>query len=320
MIKSLQITNFESHKDSKLEFCNGVNSIIGPTDVGKSTIINALNWVIYNKPGGDSFRSHWGGGTKTKIELENYIVTREKGKENKYCLGYKESSYNEAPKGDSYKAFGQGVPEDIKKALNFSDVNLQEQFDSPFLLSESSGEVAKFLNKIVHLDIIDTSIKNINKTLRDEESAIKILTDEIKQLKKNKKSYDWLTEAEGYLEALETEENLCLSKQKDLARLQTIIDKVKECETRLSKWKNIKEQKEGLNKCLELATKIRKREKKLNKIENQIKKIKNINSRIKEINKNLIINKKEFKKLMPEGEPCPLCEQIIEPCPNVFRE
>jgi len=71
MIKQLTIKNFQSHKKTKLEFSDGVNIIIGQSDSGKTAIIRALNWVVNNKPSGDSFRSHWGGDTNVEITMED---------------------------------------------------------------------------------------------------------------------------------------------------------------------------------------------------------------------------------------------------------
>ena len=61
MIQSLQINNFQSHKYSVMELHKGVNVIIGPSDSGKTTILRALRWLVWNRPSGDAFRSDWGG-------------------------------------------------------------------------------------------------------------------------------------------------------------------------------------------------------------------------------------------------------------------
>ena len=57
MIKSLKIENFQSHKDSYLEFSNGINIISGKSNNGKTAILRALNWVITNRPQGIAFKS-----------------------------------------------------------------------------------------------------------------------------------------------------------------------------------------------------------------------------------------------------------------------
>ena len=66
MIKQLNIHNFQSHEDSSLNFTEGVNVIIGASDSGKSAIIRALKFVVYNSPSGSDMRSWWGGETSVK--------------------------------------------------------------------------------------------------------------------------------------------------------------------------------------------------------------------------------------------------------------
>jgi DNA repair exonuclease SbcCD ATPase subunit len=49
MILSLHLVNFETHKDSLIEFSPGMNVIRGSTDQGKSTIRRALTYVVFKK-------------------------------------------------------------------------------------------------------------------------------------------------------------------------------------------------------------------------------------------------------------------------------
>ena len=57
MFKGLEIENFESHKDTQIDFDNGVNAIIGTSDSGKSSIRRAIEWAIHNRPQGFGFKS-----------------------------------------------------------------------------------------------------------------------------------------------------------------------------------------------------------------------------------------------------------------------
>ena len=67
MIKKIQIQNFQSHKETTLKLDPGVNIIVGTTDSGKTSILRALRWVIWNRPSGDDFRSWWGGNTSVEV-------------------------------------------------------------------------------------------------------------------------------------------------------------------------------------------------------------------------------------------------------------
>ena len=150
MIEVLKLKNFQSHEKSSLEFCGGVNCIVGSSDSGKTALLRALNWVINNRPTGDSFRSHWGGDTVVDIMLDEQLIRRERTKKtNLYLI---DSAYD--PK-EEFKAFGTDVPEEVTKVLNFSSLNFQNQMDAPFLLSSGAGEVVRYLNQVVDLDVID---------------------------------------------------------------------------------------------------------------------------------------------------------------------
>lgn len=212
MIKKLTIQNFQSHKNTQLELDEGVNVIVGPTDSGKTAIIRALRWLVWNKPGGSSFRSTWGGATKVTAEFKSgEVVSREKDKSDSY-------QYNDL----EFKAFGASTPEDIAKALNMSEVNLQLQLDKPFLLSDTPGQIAGYFNKIAGIDAIDKATKDIKKEIREINQSVSIFKDEIVENQEKLKKYDNLEEAEKLLSSLEHTEKqkiALIRRKKDLRQV-----------------------------------------------------------------------------------------------------
>lgn len=48
MLKSLRLTDFCSHKETYIEFTDGVNAITGYSDAGKSNIIYAIQWALFD--------------------------------------------------------------------------------------------------------------------------------------------------------------------------------------------------------------------------------------------------------------------------------
>lgn len=171
MIQEVKIINFQSHKETTLIFDKGMNVIIGQSDCGKTAIIRALKWVIENRPNGDAFRSDWGGDTLVQLVTETDEITRIKTKsENSYQLNK-----------TKFNAFSTNVPEEIKKALNMDEVNLQQQMDSPFLISDTSGNVATHFNRIAKLDKIDRGLSNVQKEIKLITSNITYTKIEIKR-------------------------------------------------------------------------------------------------------------------------------------------
>lgn len=175
MILKVEIENFQSHKKTTVDFEKGLNVITGSGDQGKSAILKAIFWVITNKPDGDEFISHWvkKNGKPNKncsvtIYTEKGYVKRVKGKDNYYDVN-----------GNTLTAFGRNVPEEVTDFLNLGDLNIQTQFESHFLLSESDSEVSRVLNSITNLDIIDTTLSNANTFIRSAKSKEKHISEDI---------------------------------------------------------------------------------------------------------------------------------------------
>lgn len=229
MIKSVRLINFESHLDSLFEFHSGLNVIIGPTDSGKSAVRRGLEWPITNKPGGDAFRSDWGGDTSSEIILgDGTIITRTKGKQNKYEI----STHK-----DPLTGFGTEVPEEIQTAFNINDINLQDQFEPHFLLAKSisPGKVAAHFNQVANLSKIDTGTQRINSEIRKLSNDLKGKKVIKSDLKINLDKYGFLEKFEIELEVLEQEETTHLNNVKRKNKLVKLIANLNEVGEKIQK-------------------------------------------------------------------------------------
>lgn len=187
MIKDLTVKNYQSHKDSRVVFDPGVNVLVGPSDSGKTALLRAIQWLVFNKPGGESFRSWWGGKTEVSLTCDDGEVTRLRDKAfNGYLFN-----------GEQYVGLGLGkVPEPIIDFLNLSPMNIQNQLDSHFMLSWSPGERGGYINDIANLKIIDETIANIKKTKREEERELASITKQIGEAEIEVQSYEYLESME----------------------------------------------------------------------------------------------------------------------------
>lgn len=225
MIEQVRLQNFQSHEDTKLNFEPGVNVIIGQSDSGKSAIIRAIRWAIWNRPLGDSFRSHWGGDTAVTIETNDCSVERFKGKKDHYTLNNLESEELK------FQAFGTEPPEEVTEALALSELNVQDQMDSPFLLSNNPGEVSRHFNKIANIDQIDSALKAVESWLRSYSGKIKSTDEEIERYEGQLEDFEYLDKMEAQVEVLESMENKfdrLLSSQRSIERLITQIEGIDE--------------------------------------------------------------------------------------------
>jgi exonuclease SbcC len=213
MINLLEIQNYQSHKKTTLQLCNGVNSIIGSSNCGKTAILRALYWAIYNRPGGISYISHWNRdkndkpikSTFVRVTNDNNVIERRKGKvkvndESKDFNGY-------IVNGKNLEAIGQDVPDEVSKLFNLDSVNIQKQMDAPFLLSESAGEVARFFNSTIRLDLIDRVLSKAESKKREANKEKIRLDNENIEIAKEIETFNWLDEAEILANKIEKIEN-----------------------------------------------------------------------------------------------------------------
>lgn len=242
MLQSVTLKNFQSHKNSKLNFDKGVNVIVGTSDSGKSAILRALNSCIYGELP-NTYRTYNSDETEVSIDVSDKTVTRRRGdKTNEYQVN-----------NSFYKALNRTVPEDIVNLFNMNDINIQYQLDGPFLLSETPGEVAKRLNKTVNLDIIDSSTKQINTMRNDVNSALKHQTEQATKYEDDLKVYANLDSFEQCINELaditEKRDNIT----KDIQRIGYIQEEVSLCNARIDLKKD---EKEPLVKALNKLNKI----------------------------------------------------------------
>ncbi len=248
MIKSIQIKNFQSHKDTTLKLDPGVNIIVGQSDSGKTAILRALRWLIWNKPGGNAFRSEWGGDTVVEVNLDSMeVIQRKKTKSNNTY------EYSPSPRFAEtiYRSFGQGVPEDITRALNISDINVQGQLDAPFLLSETSGEIAKKLNKIANIDNIDKALSNINKKSRETNTRVGIYKEDLEAYKKDKESLVYIEDAEKEVNAIAEKDKYTDSLLIGASELALIIVSLKQSVKSINNLKPIVKAEKDIKQLIE---------------------------------------------------------------------
>jgi len=232
VILSQEIENFQSHKKTRLEYHPGVNVIIGESDSGKTAIQRALDWALNNKPRGTAFRSNWGGDTSVLVSFKEGQTIQRLSTDSKNTYAIKDGS-------PIFKSFGVGVPEEIEKIINMNSVNWQRQMDPPFLLSESSGEVAKELNRTVHLEIIDSSLVAITMRSREIKREIKFNEDAKISIQENIQKYNHLEKMEKLICDLEDKEKRKETTNSDIATITETISEIKRRKEESEEYKKI---------------------------------------------------------------------------------
>ncbi len=215
MIRSTAISNFQSHKNSEIEFSEGLNIITGASDAGKSAIIRALLWAITNKPSGDSYRN-WDikDPVKVKIDFDDGWISKDRsGPKNTY----------ETELG-RLEAFRTDIPEEIQNVTKITEFNIQTQHQPYFLLQDSPGEVARKLNDLVGLDVIDRLYKNIGSKISDKKSRVKFSSERISNFESQIENLSYLDEISIIIDELD----------KDASQLEIVRQRVQSVRNLLS--------------------------------------------------------------------------------------
>jgi hypothetical protein len=209
-IDKLEIKNLQSHKDTTLEFVGGINVLTGASDVGKSATVRALKWVTLNRPSGDAFRTHH---TKVTSTILDGVTKSRSASKHQYKLN-----------GETYKALRTDVPEAVYAKLNLSEINFQEQHDAYFLIGDSPGQVARTLNEVADLQIIDLSMKSIKHTVRELKTEGKHLNSQLKINDINIEELQWVKEADEEYVKIELVDKGIEALEEELGTLREAID------------------------------------------------------------------------------------------------
>jgi DNA repair exonuclease SbcCD ATPase subunit len=180
MLRALALRNFQAHHKLKIVFDRHITTIKGPTDVGKSSVLRALEYVCLNSLTGSDFitEGKTDSGVKLSVRIKNkrFVVLRlRKGRINIYGLKTEDSSKR-------FKAFGQTVPEEIAALLRVNELNFQRQHDAPFWFSLSASEVSRRLNVVIDLSVIDSSLSNIGTEVRRNQERVAVSDERLKEL------------------------------------------------------------------------------------------------------------------------------------------
>ena len=274
MIRKLEIENFQSHEKSILEFDEGVNVIVGSSDSGKTAIIRALRWIVWNRPSGEAIRSYWGGTTSVSVTADEGTVVRAKDKVDSYHIHYPDSSVQD------FKAIGTSVPEEVSGLLNISEVNLQGQLDSPFLLSDSPGQVALHFNKIAHLDVIDKAISNINSSIRELKGKIKHYTEDVQEQQNHLKLFDNLPKYETEVEVLEQMESQLFSAHQGVGKLKSYISRIDQIDDKIEYEEYLPSLEQDVDKLIGQSEEITRLKNQINSLTEELNQITEIDDEI----------------------------------------
>lgn len=299
-IKEIIIKNFQSHKDTHLEFVNGLNTIIGESDKGKSAVIRAIKWVILNEPQGNGMVREGTSETYVTIILNNGIqITRGKKLSGKKTITSKNTYKVEYPNGDisENENFGGDIPQEVLDACGIKilkiDKDLTEipnflfQLEAPFLVASNGAVRSKTIGKLINANLFDAAIRDIKNDVSEIGRKVKEKYNDYENLNEKLKEYENIAEEEKKLNEIEK----CIL---DYENTKNNIEKLKES---ISSFNYIKNEKFKLRQVVNSLINIEKSEFYLKDLELKCRENKDF-SRIKLNLDNLYSDKKTSKSLI----------------------
>ncbi len=358
MINSIELGNFLSHAETKLNFGKGVTVFIGPNGAGKSGIIDAITFALF---GQHTRKSNKGlirrgenqGYAKINFSINNKMLqaTRKinlQGTLSSQFLQKTDEGWIPIAEGER-KQFGESMTRKIEEfiGLDFEKLKIASivrQGELNSIIKAKPKEFKELINAVIGIDKLDISSENMKIVLKNfretilkkfgyDDSHIEMLKNEIKEkgleIKKNKPIKEKLEEKK-----LKQKKEISILKKKieeDLPKL----DKIKQLESR--KLELVKYAKDAIysiqREVSEKERKIRDCEgcfehldekKRIEKSRNMAElAIKETGKKIQEYKMEIISLKEQLslaKKLHLENGKCPVCDSKVNHLNPLFQE
>ncbi|MDH3765488.1 MAG: SMC family ATPase, partial [Nitrosopumilus sp.] len=255
MISSIELGDFLSHSDTKLNFSKGVTIFVGQNGAGKSSIIDAITFALFGQHTRKSNKSLIKRGANQGYAKISFTANgKQYNAERKIdSRGNLFSQFSEIVNNEDFqiasgerKQFGESMTHEIEKriGLNFEKLKIAsivQQGELNAIISAKPKEFKELLNAIIgidKLDIASEAMKTVNKKFREkikedigyDDTDIEILLQDLEKYEKE------IEESKPQKDQLELKQEKLKNEIDDLrGKIETEtpkIDKIKQIELR----------------------------------------------------------------------------------------
>ncbi|MGQ0377012.1 MAG: AAA family ATPase, partial [Nitrososphaerota archaeon] len=255
MIRSVELSNFLSHSDTKLEFDNGVTVFVGHNGAGKSSIIDAITFALF---GQHTRKSNKGLIKHGEIQGFAKVIFSINGKRYKAerkidVKGGLSTQFSEMVENQwmplavgERKQFRESMTQEVEKriGLDFEKLKIAsivQQGELNSIIKAKPKEFKELLNAIIGIDKLDVALeamklvsKNFRQKIKEQigydDTHIDILSRDLQKYKTE------LTESEPLRDKMESKRS---QYEKELAEMQKNleielpkVDKIRQLESR----------------------------------------------------------------------------------------
>jgi exonuclease SbcC len=357
MIKSIELGNFISHSETKLDFDDGVTVFVGHNGAGKSSIIDAITFALFGE--------HTRKSNKSLIRRGNtqaYVKVRFTSKNKTYeatrkidSKGTLAAQFTEIQGGQEIirssgerKQFGESTTHEIESTLGLDFQKLKvasivQQGELNSIIKAKPKEFKELLNAIIGIDKLDLASENLKVAQKSFRQAIykkfgyddthipileKEIADknaEIKNAEPQKQELYHKKEAmTKELESLQNKFSLDSAKEITLKQIEErkseFTKYVKEAILSIQKTITEKERKiHDCQNCFDIASKKESLEARLQSIKSEIEKDTKKIAEL-ETKKAILTEHAELaKKLQLQDGKCPVCDSHVDMLKPVFQ-
>jgi len=358
MINSIELGNFLSHSDTKLEFYDGVTVFVGNNGAGKSSIIDAITFALFGKHSRKTNKSLIKRGTTQGFAKINFTINgKELQAERKIDVkGGLAAQFSEKSNGEwlqiaagERKQFGESMTHEVEKKIGLEFEKLKiasivQQGELNSIIKAKPKEFKELLNAIIGIDKLDVAsdaMKLVNKNFREkirqdigyDDTHIEILNLDLEkchnELEKSKPLKGKLSSKRE-----KSEKELLVLREK-LERETPKLDKLKQLELRkkelreyakeaILEIKNEIEEKErkilDCKGCFEYVGLAKVLQIKLEKEEFAIKDSLKRLQRLTNLKASLVEKQSLASKLKLKDNKCPVCDSKVSKLNPLFQE
>lgn len=308
IINKLKLENFKSHKDTQIDFNQGISLILGENGAGKSSILEAISYALFKDTTGkldENIRKP----QNTEDNINQMLVTLEfwhngtlyqlkRGK--KKSKNIAELRYKENDKFHMQSNGDRNVTQDIKKILemdpkSFLNAVYIRQGEITELIDKTASERKEFITKLLNIDNLEVAWEEIKKIIN--------IYEEQKNINEGKLSQ--------YNTIIENKEELSKNIEENTENIKKVENIKTELEQQLKQLEeDVKKQEEAKNKHDYILNDINQKEKLITTLDEQKMSIINEIEKIHESEKNVKKLEKEIKPLSKLREMKELKTQI----------
>lgn len=204
MISEIEVQHFQSLRSLRVRL-GWFTVLTGPSSTGKSGFLRAVRLVAFNARG-TSFITRGEKACRVTMRGEDdelarpdedvirsrqWQVTINRGTKDSYQVGRGQELVP-----DSYTKLAGKVPEPVVAVLRLDAINFAGQFDPPYLLDATGGDVARVLGRLTNVTLLQKAAQEANRRRLRAASDLRVRKEDVEELTRQAEQYATLP-AEG---------------------------------------------------------------------------------------------------------------------------